>query len=327
MASSTDSSSPRKSPVGLKAIAIACNVSINTVSRALRDCSDISTATKNRIRAKAIEMGYVPNRLASALKSGSTKSVYLIFNNLKSPYFTIMANRIVYLLQQQGYNTLIAPNFSISCTKENVQQALLSRAEGIITFLEPTEEAVLIAKLNALPMVLVGRRTEFEGVDQIYTDDVKGGYLAAEYLISKGCRKLLYISADGLECSVRRLQGFRTRAFKEGCFVENVSESDMGSVLEGSFKKRYDGVFCFNEQIALKFASLMEQRFPEERIPIVGYDGLINQIFACQNIPCVSYDATAIADESFKVLMDRIEDFYGHSYVDEMYDVKMINLE
>lgn len=316
----------KRPAVGLKAIAAACNVSINTVSRALRDCSDISKATKNRIRSKAIEMGYVPNRLAAALKSGNTRMVYLVFNNLKSPYFIIMANRIVFLLQQRGYNALIAPNFATACTKENVQEALLARTDGILTFLEPTEEAVLIAKLNTIPLVLVGRRTEFDGIDQIYTDDVKGGGLAAEHLIGRGATKLLYVAANSIECSLRRYSGFKRVALSHpGISCNIVSESDLEMNFTNLMEEGYDGIFCFNEQIALIANDLLRRVGREEQVPVVGYDGLVEQIARCPRIPCVSYDALAIADRAFEALMRRIENYGATPYENSVFDVKLIN--
>lgn len=319
--------SPRHSTVGLKAIAAACEVSINTVSRALRDCSDISKATKNRVRAKAVELGYVPNRIAAALKSGNTKMVCLIFNNLKSPYFCVMADRIVYLLRQRGYNSLIVPNFSTACTKENVQEALVARTDGIITFLEPTEEAALVAKLNTMPMVLVGRSTPFEGIDQIYTDDVKGGALAAQYLMDKGCKRLLYISANAVECSLRRYRGFREKALAGtwDVTVDIISESDLEKDFDDIIQSGYDGVFCFNEQLALFFIELMKKAGVRQGITVVSYDGLANQMIHSPKIPCISYDFEAIADRAFNILMTRIDESERSQDEHVVYDVKLIN--
>ena len=53
---------------GLKAIAYELGVSVNTVSRALRDCKDISEHTKEIIRKKAYELGYIQSTVANFLK-------------------------------------------------------------------------------------------------------------------------------------------------------------------------------------------------------------------------------------------------------------------
>ena len=52
---------------GLKEIAYEVGLSINTVSRALRDCDDIAEFTKKMIREKAYELGYMPNTVSQFL--------------------------------------------------------------------------------------------------------------------------------------------------------------------------------------------------------------------------------------------------------------------
>lgn len=319
----------KKTAIGLKAIAVACNVSINTVSRALRDCSDISKATKNRIRAKAVEMGYVPNHIAAALKLGNTKTVSLIFNNLKSPYFCVMANRIVFLLRQQGYNSLIVPNFSTVCTKENIQEALVARADAIVSFLEPTEDAALTAKLNALPIILVGRQSPYAGVDQVYTDDRKGGTLAADELLKEGAKKFIYIAANAVECSIRRYRGFldRLQAEDPNISVPMISESDLEMKLPWIASEGFDGIFCFNEQIALDTLQRLKAMGLAGKVHIVGYDGLGSQVVNCEKVPCVGYDYEAIADKSFEILMDRISDRFAEDCESCIFDVRMVNVD
>ena len=55
--------------VTIKDIALKCNVTANTVSRALRDDRKISEATIQKIKKTAQEMGYVRNNMASDRKS------------------------------------------------------------------------------------------------------------------------------------------------------------------------------------------------------------------------------------------------------------------
>ena len=53
----------------IKDIAIATGFSINTVSRSLRDDRAISAKTRNLIKEKAEELNYIPNALASSMRS------------------------------------------------------------------------------------------------------------------------------------------------------------------------------------------------------------------------------------------------------------------
>ena len=67
--------------VGLKKIAYELNVSINTVSRALRDCDDISEKMKQKVRDKAIELGYSPNNVEDYVKKNLKKSIAFVGSN------------------------------------------------------------------------------------------------------------------------------------------------------------------------------------------------------------------------------------------------------
>ena len=64
--------------VSLKDIAKACNVSVSTVSKAMNDRADVSSAKKEEIRRVAREMNYVPNYMASALKNQYTRNIGVI---------------------------------------------------------------------------------------------------------------------------------------------------------------------------------------------------------------------------------------------------------
>ena len=61
--------------VTMKDIAKACQVSVATVSKALNAYSDIGAETREKIKAKAEEMGYYPNSSARALKIMETQHI------------------------------------------------------------------------------------------------------------------------------------------------------------------------------------------------------------------------------------------------------------
>ena len=67
-----------KSKVGLKTLAEELNLSMTTISRALRDCDDIGEKTKQIVREKALELGYIPNATARSLAVGRTRTIALV---------------------------------------------------------------------------------------------------------------------------------------------------------------------------------------------------------------------------------------------------------
>ena len=69
-------SSPKQ--ITLSDIALELNVSKVTVSKALRDHSDISDIMKNKVELKAKELGYTPNYIARNLSSKKTDLIIVI---------------------------------------------------------------------------------------------------------------------------------------------------------------------------------------------------------------------------------------------------------
>lgn len=84
----------QKKNITLKDIALRAGISINAVSRALRDSPDISEPTKERVRKIATELGYVPDSVARSLKNDNSKIVALVYNDFYNPYFAIYCEKV-----------------------------------------------------------------------------------------------------------------------------------------------------------------------------------------------------------------------------------------
>ena len=93
--------------VTIKDIALQCNVTANTVSRALRDDRKISEATIQKIKKTALEMGYVRNNMASAMRSGSSHLISIIVDDLPNPHYSVLIDKIDDLLKKNGYDIMI----------------------------------------------------------------------------------------------------------------------------------------------------------------------------------------------------------------------------
>ena len=90
--------------VRLKDIAQHARVSVMTVSKALHDKPDISTATKSRIKLLAQQMGYVPDSLAQGLRAKTTKLFGLVIPSITNPVY----GRIVFAIEERAHE--LAPD-------------------------------------------------------------------------------------------------------------------------------------------------------------------------------------------------------------------------
>lgn len=283
----------------LKTIALELGVSINTVSRALRDCSDISSKTKDKVRQKALEMGYLPNNLLYSLKENNSHLIALVINNIKNYYFAIMAERLMYYLEQEGYHGVIISLYGNEFNEKTVKECIYQRVDGIISFVEPTKKSIEISKLNNIPFLLLGRRIEDKNVDCIYTNDVTGGRLAAKYLYEKGVRNFVYINVKGSECSDRRYHGFmrEIRDIYKTTKVRKINIEDFESQIEEILSLDNVGYFAYNDEHAYIILSILYKYVGKEifKTKIVGYDAICQNIKGVISIPSIGFNYDAIA--------------------------------
>ena len=317
--------------VGLKEIAYELGVSINTVSRALRDCDDISEGMKKKVRAKAIELGYSPNGVEDYVKKNLKKSIAFVGPDFTNSYFTIMCNELINYLDDSKYNfNLIILNKN-QLEEEDIKRCILQRVDGIISFLEFNQEIADIAKLYNIPLVAVGRQSTVKNIDNIYTDDFKGGKIAADYLFGeKLCKNPCFLTYKGVECGERRKQGFIANAKKYGVKVDVVELENKSDLKVEEFYDKYDSIFCFNDELAyllLYNVAIISEQVNEKfkDVHIVGYDALAHRIRGLKRITSINSNYHAIAEYTMQVIQNRVENRNKPitDFVNKMFDVSL----
>ena len=133
----------------LKDIANACGYSVNTVSRALRGDKRLSKATRSLIQETARSMDYIPNTMASSLRSGRSRMIAVIVNDLHNQHFCDLLNRMDRDLRDQNYNLMIlCMQLEDELAEKLIHTAISQFAGGY--FLEPTRVTTLQDNLNSL---------------------------------------------------------------------------------------------------------------------------------------------------------------------------------
>lgn len=269
--------------VTLRDIANATGVTVNTVSRALKNKEDISRETCLRIQKVAQEMGYVRNYIASSLRSGRTKTIALVAGSMMNPFYSILADLIQEEAVRLGYSLMIL------CTGERpemeyrtVQMAISRQVDGIlITPCSFESPALPLLRSSGVPFVLMSRFQEGLNDDCVICDDERGGYLAGQHLIEQGNRHLAMISFHNVVFSSRkRYEGFRRAALEAGIPEEHIHYAEPGEDQE-VLRQLHDwqrqgvtGLFSFCDVEAWNALTLMENEETDERLhfSVVGFD-------------------------------------------------------
>jgi len=274
----------------IKDISKAANVSIATVSKVLNgDYSKVSLETKKRILKIAKELNYRPNRLARGLASKSTGIIGLIVPDITNPYYAELAQGVENKADKLGY-TIMLCNTGEDTHKENsyIDVLIEYNADGvIITGNEKASDIDNIQNLHNfnIPFVLIDRmipNVEYN----VMVDNIRGAYIATEYIIKNGHRKIAFIGGEAMAPHpMNRLQGF-LQAMKDYGVEIDQNLIRIGTYhVESGYKHAlellesdsdFTAIVCGNDLIAYGAIKAIKQqglKVPED-ISVIGYDDI-----------------------------------------------------
>ena len=282
--------------VTLKDLAKELNLSINTVSRALRDMPDIGKETKEIVRKAAESMNYRTNLNAAALRTNLSKTIGAVVSDISNPVFAGMIKGISVKCREAGYTMLLA-NTSENYDEEQeaVKSMLRHKVDGIILFpsmkgKSPVQE--LLAK--KIPFILVGRYFSDLSTNVVINDDVLGGNIAAEHLYGRGHRSFLYIAGSlQISSSRERLEGFRQYLETKGLGPECITVYETDATWRGGYttmkniisetgggaqglRKTATAIFAFSDFVAIGVLKALRDsdiKVPED-MALIGYDDI-----------------------------------------------------
>jgi len=324
-----------KSKITLKKIAKEFDVSISTVSKALKNSHEISEDLREKIQAFANYYHYKPNSLALNLRSQKTKTIGIIIPEIVHHFFTTVISGIEHIANEKGYNVMICvSNESFEKELLNIEMLANSIVDGIIV--SPSKETLkkndfkhfeaLIA--NGMPLVMFDRTIDEVKCSKVIVDDEGGGYLATKHLIDIGCKRIAIITTeDFLTVGSQRTRGYLKALTEHELPIRNdliISINDQYDMTEQitklfSFKEPPDGIFAVNEIYAatsMKIAQKLGWIVPE-KLAIIGFtDGFISE-FTNPPLSTVAQHGFRMGLRSFELLLEEIEhqeEPYNHRF-------------
>jgi LacI family transcriptional regulator len=184
---------------------------------------------------------------------------------------------------------------------------------AISRFLQAGKEIERLMKTYKVPVLVMGRRCELDGIDSVFVNDVEIGRIAARRFIEKGCKAPLCISeAMAITCAYDRYVGFKDEYEKHGISVSLISRKEPGAdlpfeemLLESYKNNPPDAIFCFNDIFAFQALYVLEKHglgFPK----IIGVDNIQQEIFLPKRLTTVGWDKRKLAKVSADAILSRI---------------------
>ncbi|MEQ8243416.1 LacI family DNA-binding transcriptional regulator [Fulvivirga sp.] len=315
----------KNNQITIKDIARELGISPSTVSRALKDHPDISTATKKAVNELAEKLKYTPNSIALSLRQSKTNTIGVIIPEIIHFFFSTVISGIEDIAYDKGYSVIVSQS-NESYEREVMDSKALfnNRVDGMLISL--SKETLKYDHFHTIhergmPLVLFDRVTDAINCSKVIVDDFDGAFKATEHLIQQGNKRIAHLSGpSNLEISRNRLAGYKAALehysipYREELVMGDfTSEDEMvaKSIAAKLFALQNppDALFAINDIVAL--GAMMAARERGLNIPndfaIVGFSNWRFTSLTEPAMTTVNQPGFEMGQEAARLLIKQIE--------------------
>jgi len=270
----------------LKEVAQKAGVTVTTVSRMLNKPEKVSPATIKRIRQAMRELDYQPNEIARSLSKKTSNFIGLIVPSARNAFFAKVIERMERHITANGYKLLLC--VSNHERKKEIEYFSMLRANKVAGVIIASHTQDIAESVSFDAPILSIDRVISPQISAVCSDNLSGGRMAAELLISKGCKRIAYFSGGvmlrGMSASLRQ-QGFEQalrshgmepiiQAHREDRFISMKYQDIIAAFFQTHGD--IDGAVCSNDILAaeiIRFAIRHGVDVPE-KLKVIGYDDI-----------------------------------------------------
>lgn len=282
-------------------VAREAGVSKTLVSRTINHQSGVSPANRQKIEAAMKQLQYIPNEVARSLVLQKTNTIGVVLDSLCEPYYFDFIRGVESGVDDTGLESLFCSGRESAFKKDGMIEFFSQgRVDGIIIYGSATDDINLIRRLakRTFPFVIVENEAEVSGINSIVVDNISGGEIAVDHLVSRGCRNIWHFTGNMKKTiSQSRKQGYLNGMKKNGMkvtpqmivessFEEALGYIQMKQLLNECPDNLPDGIFFGADVTAVGAIRALQEtgiQVPEQ-IKVVGFD---NDIYCTmgKNIP------------------------------------------
>jgi LacI family transcriptional regulator len=251
--------------ITIKDLARMLNVSVATVSRALRDTYDVNKETREKVLNLASQLNYKPNFNATALAHGRTHNIGILLPFITNYYFSTVITGIQKTAYEANYNIILyITNDSPERELSIVDNLSVSSLDGLLVSVSSNSDSFhhfqeLINK--GIPVVFFDRVIANMKTSKVMQDDYNGAFEAVTHLITQGYTKIAHMAGPkGLDLTEKRMQGYLDALKKNkkamrnewiiySGFSQECGEEDTYQLLECD--QRPNAIFAVNDRKAI----------------------------------------------------------------------------
>lgn len=278
----------KKNPVSIKSIADALKISVTTVSFVLNGKAEekhISKAMTKKVQDYAAKINYQPNQIAQSLRTGKSKILVFMVEDISNNFFAKLARIIEDIAYDKGYKVIF-------CSNENNDERsvdLISlfkfrQVDGFIIVPSPGIKSTIEKLLEEnIPVVLLDRYFSGLNCNSVIINNEEASFDATVHLIENNYKNIGFVTTDTNQTQMRdRLEGYK-KAIKKYKYSPNIlsipynqTATQEGIRLIQDFVKNsntLDAIFFATNYLALNGLEILKQDADNDReLGIVAFD-------------------------------------------------------
>ncbi len=321
----------------LKDIAESAEVSINTVSRALKGKGDISEETTEKIRKIADKLGYVPHAAAASLRSKATKTIGVIVTYLDNPFYARILKGVNDALAEYGYTAMIWENGEDIPKERHILTLLAANrvAGALIVPASNIENDFNYDELKTHHLTIV-RKGTLNTQSYFILNSLKSGQIAAEHFIRAGRKKPAFLGIDlPVSCDRERLAGYKEQLERAGMELSRTNARKSRPSARSAYsaikawmeeKPDLDSIFVYNDQLA--FAVLRAFRDIGVNVPddiaVVSHDDVESAQYFSPSLTTLRVPKYKLGFESAECLIKMIRHTEQEADKQRIYEPELI---
>ena len=314
----------------LKKISHILNLSISTVSRALKNHPDISEQTKKKVQEAATILDYEPNTHAISLRTDQRNLIGLIVPFISNLFYHSFIASVEEEAKKNNYSLLVLQSADNPDTElENLRICRANRVAAVFVSISPFTKdisAFLKSSQSGTPVIFFDKVPPYEACDKVCIADEEAAKIAAEEIIKKQSGKVLGLFGNPeFSITKKRLNAFQEVFLKykkindlEIAYAYSAEEAL--ELVKKSFARQIkpEIIFSMTDEIfagIMKAVQILKLEIPNDiKIITISNDGFIPKLFE----PEITYVETS-GYELGKLTFKRMKDYLnGKTFIQEV---------
>lgn len=281
--------------------------------------SSLPGETVERIQAAAKELGYVPNRLARALKTRRTMTIACVVPDITNPFYPALIRGVQKVAQTHGYDVITLNSDGDAASERHfIEWALEGRVDGVVGVFFTLRAADLKVLLdNSIAVVRIESSRKTGGalsIDDIFVDSRAAATEVVQHLIALGHQRIAMVAGIGGPQGVR-VEGYRQAlAFHqlephvviENSFTETAGYAAANAILDSGFGPT--AIFAANDLMAIGALQALRNRnvAVPEQMAVVGFDNIAAAPLVTPALTTVTQFQDRMGERAAEILLQRL---------------------